>query len=335
MAIDLWPASSYPKAMRILTGIQPSGKLHIGNYFGAMQPAVQLQNQGEAFYFIADYHAMTSMGDADTLRNNIQDLAIDLLACGLDPAKATIFRQSDIPEVNELAWILSTVCPMGLLERAHSYKDKIAKGLAASHALFAYPTLMAADILLYDAELVPVGKDQKQHLEMTRDLAGKINDRFGEGVLTIPEARIAEHTAVVPGTDGQKMSKSYDNTIPLAGGKKAIRKTIMRIVTDSTPVEDPKPTDGSTIIALYKLFADEQTLGQMIADHQAGGFGYGDFKQRVFEAYWEYFTPVREKREELEGNLDYVNGVIAKGAEKAREESTKVLDRVRKAVGLR
>ena len=313
--------------MRILTGIQPSGKLHIGNYFGAMLPAVQLQDKGEAFYFIADYHAMTSMSDAETLRSNIQDLAIDLLACGLDPAKATIFRQSDVPEVNELAWILSTVCPMGLLERAHSYKDKIAKGLSPNHALFAYPTLMAADILLYDAELVPVGKDQKQHLEMTRDLAGKINDRFGEETLTIPEAQIADHTAVVPGLDGQKMSKSYNNTIPLAGGKKAIRKSIMRIVTDSTPVEDPKATDGSTVIALYKLFADDEAMQQMINDHQAGGFGYGD--------YWEYFSQVREKRESLENNLDYVNEVIAQGAQKARAESTKVLDRVRKAVGLR
>ena len=321
--------------MRILTGIQPSGKLHIGNYFGAMLPAVQLQDKGEAFYFIADYHAMTSMSDAETLRSNIQDLAIDLLACGLDPAKATIFRQSDVPEVNELAWILSTVCPMGLLERAHSYKDKIAKGLSPNHALFAYPTLMAADILLYDAELVPVGKDQKQHLEMTRDLAGKINDRFGEDTLTIPEAQIADHTAVVPGLDGQKMSKSYNNTIPLAGGKKAIRKSIMRIVTDSTPVEDPKATDGSTVIALYKLFADDEAMQQMINDHQAGGFGYGDFKQRVFDAYWEYFSQVREKRESLENNLDYVNEVIAQGAQKARAESTKVLDRVRKAVGLR
>jgi len=321
--------------MRILTGLQPSGKLHIGNYFGAMQPAVQLQDQGEAFYFIADYHAMTSMSDADTLRANIQDLAIDFLACGLDPEKSTIFRQSDIPEVNELAWILSTVCPMGLLERAHSYKDKIAKGLDANHALFAYPTLMAADILLYDAELVPVGKDQKQHLEMTRDLAGKINDRFGEGVLTVPEVQIQEHTAVVPGLDGQKMSKSYHNTIPLTGAKKALRKSIMRIVTDSTPVEDPKPTEGSTVIALYKLFADDNAMQQMIADHQAGGCGYGDFKQRVFDAYWEFFAPVRQKREELEGNLDYVNEVIAKGAQKARAESTVVLDRVRKAVGLR
>lgn len=321
--------------MRILTGLQPSGKLHIGNYFGAMQPAIQLQEQGDAFYFIADYHAMTSMSDAATLRSNVQDLAIDFLACGLDPEKATIFRQSDIPEVNELAWILSTVCPMGLLERCHSYKDKVAKGLSANHALFAYPALMAADILLYDANLVPVGKDQKQHLEVTRDLAQKINDKFGEGTLVIPESQIREDTAVVPGTDGQKMSKSYENTVPLTGGKKAIRKSIMRIVTDSTAVEDPKPTEGSNVIALYKLFADEAAVNQMIAEHEAGGFGYGHFKQTLFDAYWEHFEHVRTKREELEKNLDFVDQVIAKGAERAREESSKVLDRVRKAVGLR
>ena len=321
--------------MRILTGLQPSGKLHIGNYFGAMLPAVQLQDKGEAFYFLADYHAMTSMENAETLRQHTQDLAIDFLACGLDPEKATIFRQSDIPEVCELAWILSTVCPMGLLERAHSYKDKIAKGLDANHALFAYPTLMAADILLYDSELVPVGKDQKQHLEMTRDLAGKINDRFGEETLVIPEAQIKENTAVVPGLDGQKMSKSYNNTLPLCGGKKALRKQVMKITTDSTPVEDPKPTEGSNVIALYKLFANDVEMQQMIADHEAGGFGYGDLKQRLFDAYWEHFEPVRAKREELENNLDYVNQVIADGADKARAEATKVLDRVRKAVGLR
>lgn len=321
--------------MRILTGLQPSGKLHIGNYFGAMLPAVQLQDQGEAFYFLADYHAMTSMESAETLRQNTQDLAIDFLACGLDPEKATIFRQSDIPEVCELAWILSTVCPMGLLERAHSYKDKIAKGLDANHALFAYPTLMAADILLYDSEIVPVGKDQKQHLEMTRDLAGKINDRFGEETLVIPEAQIKENTAVVPGLDGQKMSKSYNNTLPLCGGKKALRKQVMKITTDSTAVEDPKPTEGSNVIALYQLFANDAEMQQMIADHKVGGFGYGDFKQRLFDSYWEYFEPVRARREELENNLDYVNQVIANGADKARAEATKVLDRVRKAVGLR
>lgn len=324
--------------MRILTGLQPSGKLHIGNYFGAMEPAVKLQDQGEAFYFIADYHAMTSMKDAETLRANVSDLAIDFLACGLDPAKATIFRQSDIPEVNELAWILSTVCPMGLLQRCHSYKDKVDNGLDANHALFAYPALMAADILLYDANLVPVGKDQKQHLEVTRDLAGKMNDKFGEGTLVMPEAQIKDATAVVPGLDGQKMSKSYGNTLPLTGGQKALRKTIMKIVTTSHEVVEAKPTDGSTVIALYKLFADEAAVQTMIDEHGLSGEegkGYGHFKQQLFEAYWEKFTDVRAKREELEGNLDYVQEVIATGAVKAREESSKVLDRVRKAVGLR
>jgi tryptophanyl-tRNA synthetase len=324
--------------MRILTGLQASGKLHIGNYFGAMEPAVKLQDQGEAFYFIADYHAMTSMTDAATLRENVRELAIDFLACGLDPEKATIFRQSDIPEVNELAWILSTVCPMGLLQRCHSYKDKVERGLDANHALFAYPALMAADILLYDANLVPVGKDQKQHLEVTRDLAGKINDKFGEGTLILPEARIKEDAAVVPGIDGQKMSKSYGNALPLTGDMKAIRKTIMQIVTTSHEVAEAKPTDGSTVIALYKLFADEAAVQTMILEHGLSGEegkGYGYFKQQLFDAYWEKFALVRAKRAELENNLDYVRQVISNGAHKAREESAKVLDRVRKAVGLR
>ena len=324
--------------MRILTGLQASGKLHIGNYFGAMEPAVKLQDQGEAFYFIADYHAMTSMTDAATLRENVWEVAIDFLACGLDPEKATIFRQSDIPEVNELAWILSTVCPMGLLQRCHSYKDKVERGLDANHALFAYPALMAADILLYDANLVPVGKDQKQHLEVTRDLAGKINDKFGEGTLIVPEAQIKEDAAVVPGIDGQKMSKSYGNAIPLAGEMKALRKIIMQIVTTSHEVAEAKPTDGSTLIALYKLFADEAAVQTMIAEHGLTGEegkGYGYFKQQLFDAYWEKFAPVRAKRAELENNLDFVRQVISNGANKAREESARVLDRVRKAVGLR
>lgn len=324
--------------MRILTGLQPSGKLHIGNYFGAIKPAVELQEKGDAFYFLADYHAMTSMADPQTLRENVRNLAIDFLACGLDPAKATIFRQSDVPEVNELAWILSTVCPMGLLERAHSYKDKVAKGLPANHALFAYPVLMAADILLYDANLVPVGKDQKQHLEITRDLAIKINDRFGENTLIVPEAQIRENAAIVPGTDGQKMSKSYDNTIPLTGPKKQLRKTIMRIVTSSHEVAEAKPTEGSTIIALYKLFADQNAIDQMIAEHGLTGeegLGYGHFKQTLFEAYYEHFENVRAKQEELQNNLDHVNQVIAAGAEKARQQATKTLDRVRQATGLR
>ncbi len=320
--------------MRILTGLQPSGKLHIGNYFGAMQPALKLQDQGDAFYFLADYHAMTSMESAAQLRENIQDLAIDFLACGLDPQKATIFRQSAIPEVNELAWFLSTVCPMGLLQRCHSYKDKVAKGLSANHALFAYPALMAADILLYDANLVPVGKDQKQHVEVTRDLANSVNERFGEGSLVIPEVQIRENAAAVPGIDGQKMSKSYNNSIPLYGAQKPTRKLFMKIVTDSAELEDPKPTEGSTVIALYKLFADEAAVQTMIQEHEAGGVGYGHFKQQVFDLYWEHFSEARAKREELENNLDYVHEVLAKGAQKAREESSKVLDRVRRAMGL-
>lgn len=329
------PALIQAADMRILTGLQPSGKLHVGNYFGAMEPAVRLQDEGEAFYFIADYHAMTSSTDASALRENVMDLQLDFLAAGLNPEKATIFRQSDVPEVNELAWILSTVCPMGLLERCHSYKDKIAKGISANHALFAYPALMAADILLYDAELVPVGKDQKQHVEVTRDLAGKINDAYGEGTLVVPTPQIKEGTAAVPGLDGEKMSKSYGNTLPLVGDQKKLRKLIMKIPTSSAELEDPKPTEGSIVIALYKLFASESDVQQMIADHEAGGIGYGEFKQRLFDAYWEYFASLRARREELIADPGYVESVMKAGAEKAREEAAKVMDRVRSAVGLR
>ncbi len=321
--------------MRILTGLQPSGKLHVGNYFGAMEPAVHLQEEGEAFYFIADYHAMTSTGSPAELRENVRELAIDFLACGLDPAKATFFRQSDVPEVNELAWILSTVCPMGLLERCHSYKDKVAKGIAANHALFAYPVLMAADILLYDSNLVPVGDDQKQHLEVTRDLAGKMNERFGDGTLVVPEPRIRDTVAKVPGLDGQKMSKSYNNTLPIFGPEKPLRKTVMRIVTDSTPVEDPKPTEGSVVLDLYKLLASESDHAAMVADFQAGGTGYGDFKKRLWEAYWDFFAPMREKRDELVADPGYIDRVLAAGAETARQEAAKTLARVRQAAGLR
>lgn len=321
--------------MRILTGLQPSGKLHIGNYFGAMKPAVELQHEGEAYYFIADYHAMTSGGDSQLLRSNVRELAIDFLACGLDPEKAFFYRQSDVPEVNELAWILSTVCPMGLLERCHSYKDKVAKGISANHALFAYPVLMAADILLYDANLVPVGEDQKQHLEVTRDLVGKINESYGDGTLVLPEARIRGDVAKVPGLDGQKMSKSYNNTIPIFGEPKKLRKLVMKIETDSTPVEEPKSTEGSIILDLYRFFASESEQAQMRADFEAGGFGYGDFKQRLFDAYWDYFAPMRERREELEKDEALVNRVLQAGAKQARQEADKVLTRIRKAVGLR
>ncbi|MFK7852348.1 MAG: tryptophan--tRNA ligase [Akkermansiaceae bacterium] len=320
--------------MRILTGLQPSGKLHVGNYFGAMKPAVELQEEGQGFYFIADYHAMTSGRNADELRDNVRGLAVDFLASGLDPEKSVFFRQSAVPEVNELAWILSTVCPMPLLAKCHSYKDKVAQGISPNHALYAYPVLMAADILLYDSNKVPVGKDQKQHLEVTRSLATKLNETYGEGTVVMPEPIIKEQTELVIGTDGRKMSKSYANTLPLTGEEKKLRKLVMKIVTDSTPVEEPKATDDSTIIALYKLFATDEQVASMIADHESGGFGYGDFKKRLAESYWDYFSGIRQRREEILNDPGYVEEVLAKGAEKAREEATKTLDRVRKAVGL-
>jgi tryptophanyl-tRNA synthetase len=322
------------RAMRILTGLQPSGKLHVGNYFGAMEPAVRLQDMGEAFYFIADYHAMTSSQDPAALRENVRELAIDFLACGLDPKRAVFFRQSAVPEVNELAWILSTICPMGLLNKCHSYKDKISQGIAPNHGLFAYPVLMAADILLYDSNQVPVGKDQKQHLEVTRDLAVKLNETYGEGTVILPEPIIREDTAIVIGLDGRKMSKSYQNTLPIFGEEKPLKKTIMRIQTDSTPVEEPKPTADSTILALYKLFASEADHQAMVSDHEKGGIGYGDFKKRLADAYWDYFAPMRERRAAIAADPGYVDSVLREGAERAREEAGKVLARVRRAVGL-
>lgn len=320
--------------MRILTGLQPSGKLHVGNYFGAMEPAVRLQEKGEAFYFIADYHAMTSTRAPATLRENIRELAIDFLACGLDPQRAVFFRQSAVPEVNELAWILSTLTPMGLLNKCHSYKDKIAQGIAPNHGLFAYPVLMAADILLYDSTHVPVGKDQKQHLEVTRDLAVKMNEAYGPDTVVMPEEIIREDTAVVVGTDGRKMSKSYNNTLPIFGEEKQLKKIIMRMVTDSTPVEEPKPVGDSAILALHRLFADDAAHREMLAKYERGGTGYGEIKKFLAETYWDFFAPMRLRREEIVAEKDYVDAVLADGALRAREEASKVLTRVRKAVGL-
>src|ERR1700731_4224169 len=247
---------------RILSGIQSSGVLHIGNYFGMMRQAIGLQDEGEAFYFIADYHALTSVRDPDGLRQNVRRIALDFLACGLDPERAALFLQSDVPAVTELTWILATVAPMGLLERAHSYKDKVARGLPASAGLFTYPVLMAADILIYDSDLVPVGKDQKQHLEMTRDIAQKFNETFGD-VLRLPEPHIQPAPETVPGIDGQKMSKSYGNTIDIFGDEKEMRKRVMSIVTDSSPVEAAKDPASSTIFHLYSLFATKEETGKM------------------------------------------------------------------------
>jgi tryptophanyl-tRNA synthetase len=326
--------------MRILSGIQPSGALHIGNYFGMMKPAIALQAEGEALYFIADYHALTSVRDPDALRENCLRVALDFLACGLDPERATLFRHSDVPQVTELAWILSTVAPMGLLERAHSYKDKLARGLAATVGLFSYPILMAADILIYDSDVVPVGKDQKQHIEMTRDLAVKMNEIFGQSepdgqIFKLPEARIQPATETVPGIDGQKMSKSYGNNIDIFGDEKEMRKRVMSIVTDSTPVEAPKDPAKSTIFKLYSLVASKNEIAAMREQFLKGGTGYGDFKKQLFERVWEYFAPMRKRREEILSDKSYIDDVLEKGATRANEIADQVMKRVREAVGLR
>jgi tryptophanyl-tRNA synthetase len=320
--------------MRILSGIQPSGALHLGNYFGMMRPAIELQEKGEAFYFIADYHSMTSLFNANERRKNTLDVALDFLACGLDPQKSVFFKQSDVPEVTELSWLLSTITPMGLLERAHSYKDKTAKGISPSHGLFAYPVLMAADILIYDSNVVPVGRDQKQHVEMTRDIAIKFNEQYGQ-TFVIPEPQIRDEVALVPGTDAQKMSKSYGNTIEIFGDEKVIRKKIMGIVMDSRQPAEPKPdAEKNLAIQLLKLVAPENIGKEFEEKLRAGGLGYGDLKKALFENYWNYFADARKKRAELAGNLDYVNQVLADGATKARTLAQTVLKRARKASGL-
>jgi tryptophanyl-tRNA synthetase len=318
---------------RILSGIQPSGVLHIGNYFGMIQRAIALQAEGEAFYFIANYHALTSVRDPDVLRENSRCVAVDFLACGFDPERGALFMQCDVPQVTELAWILSTVAPMGLLERAHSYKDKLARGMPATVGLFSYPVLMAADILIYDSDIVPVGKDQKQHIEITRDLAVKMNETFGQ-IFKLPEPRIHAATETVPGVDGQKMSKSYGNTIDIFGDEKEMRKRVMSIVTDSTPVEQPKDPARSTIVQLYSLFASKNEITEMQERFRKGGTGYGDFKKQLFEKLWEYFAPMRKRREELLADKLYVDNVLVHGARRANEVANDVMARVRAAVGL-
>lgn len=320
--------------MRILSGIQPSGALHLGNYFGMMKPAIELQEKGEAFYFIANYHSMTSLFDAAARRANTLDVALDFLACGLDPNKSVFFRQSDVPEVTELAWMLTSLTPMGMLERGTSYKDKIARGIPPNHGIFAYPVLMAADILIYDSNIVPVGRDQKQHVEMTRDMAVKFNETYGQ-TFVIPEPQIREEVAVVLGTDGQKMSKSYGNTIEIFGDEKAIRKKIMGIVMDSRTPADPKPdADKNLAIQLLKLVAPADVAKDFENRLRAGGLGYGDLKKALFEHYWNYFAEARKKRAELAANLDHVNKILSDGAAKARALARQALNRAKKASGL-
>ena len=319
--------------MRILSGIQPSGTIHLGNYFAMMKPAIESQNNAETFLFIADLHALTVLPDPAELRKRVSEVAVDFIACGLDPEKTVFFRHSDIKQTTELAWILSCLTPMGLLERCHSFKDKTAHGIKPNHGLFAYPVLMAADILLYDTTTIPVGKDQKQHVVVARDIAQRFNNRYGE-ILTLPEAKIRENVAIVPGTDGKKMSKSYGNTIPLFGDEKKERKTIMVIITDSKSLEEPKDPETCPVFALYKLFASDAEIAEMEERYRAGNYGYGHAKQALFDAYMDYFKPMREKRAELESDMGRVETILAEGAAKAAEIADETLREVRAAIGL-
>ena len=319
--------------MRVLSGIQPSGQLHIGNYFGAMRQHLQLQAEHECFYFIADYHALTGNPSPAEIADNTLSVAMDYIALGLDTEKTVFWRQSDVPEVTEFAWLLSCVTPMGLLQRCTSYKDKVAQGLSANHGLFAYPVLQAADILIYDSELVPVGADQKQHIEVTRDIADRFNNTYGQ-ILISPKEYITESVAIVPGIDGRKMSKSYNNTIGIFEPEKSIKKKVMRMITDSTPVEEPKDPEKCNIFAILKLVASPDELVQWQDKYRDGGMGYGEVKKRLVELLIDYFKPFRQKRTELEDNIDYVKKMLAGGAGRARTVAVETLVKARKAVGL-
>lgn len=318
--------------VRFLSGVQPSGKLHLGNYFGALRQHIALQDEGEAFYFIANYHAMTTVNDRELLERQTLDVALDYLALGLDPKKAVFFRQSDVPEVAELAWVLSAVTAKGLLDRATSYKDKVQRGISASVGLYYYPMLMASDILIYRSHIVPVGEDQIQHIEMTRDMAQLFNNTYGE-VFPLPKPRL-DIGAKVPGIDGQKMSKSYDNTIEIFQEGKALKKRVMSIVTDSTPLEEPKDPEGCNVFAIYKLFSIEPEQEELAAKYRAGNFGYGNAKQLLHEKIDEMFEPYREERRRLESDPVYVESVLAEGGARARAEAQATMKLVREASGL-
>ena len=322
------------KQKTILSGIQPSGKLHIGNYFGAMRQHIRMQEEGDAFYFIANYHSLTSLNNGDELRQNTIDVTLDYLSLGLDPDKATFFAQSDVPQVTELAWILGSLCPVSLMEKGVSYKDKIAAGLSPNIGLFTYPILQAADILIYHSHVVPVGEDQKQNIEITRDLDGKLNRIYNKDLLIIPDAYIMKSVAVVPGTDGRKMSKSYDNTIGIFDEGKALKKKVMSIQTDSTPLEDPKDPDSDHVFALIKLFADQEKQNEIAEKYRAGGYGYGHAKKELLNMINEYFAEAREKRKKLQEDTDYVFDVLKEGGKKARERAEKVMEPIREATGI-
>ena len=320
--------------MRVLSGIQPTGRFHWGNYFGAIRQYIDLQKEEEAYYFIANLHALTTVHEPDTLRQYSLDAAIDLLALGLDPNRAILFMQSDVPEVSELCWLLMTQTPMGLLERCHAYKDKKTKGLPADAGLFTYPVLMAADILAYDADVVPVGEDQVQHIEVCRDVAGAFNHKFGE-VFVLPKARVLQQTARVPGTDGEKMSKSYDNTIEVFEDPKSARKKVMRIQTDSRPMEQPKDPDSDHLYQLYSLFVTAEKQSTMADLFRRGGFGYGEVKKALADAADEYFGAARVRRADLAVHPDRVREILADGASRARRKAGTVLARAQRACGVK
>ena len=320
--------------MRVLSGIQPTGRFHWGNYFGAIRQYIALQDEDESYYFIADLHALTTVREPEMMRQNVHDAALDLLALGLDPSRATLFAQSDVPEVSELCWLLMTGAPMGLLERCHAYKEKKAKGLSASAGLFAYPVLMAADILAYDSDVVPVGEDQMQHIEVCRDLAASFNHQFGD-VFVMPKGKVLDASAKVPGTDGEKMSKSYGNTLEVFEEPGQLKKKIMRIVTDSRPMEDPKEPDDDHLYQLYSLFAAVPEREEMAALYRRGGFGYGEIKKAVFAAADTYFAEPRARRAELATHPEKVREILADGADRARKKAGEVLQRAQKACGLK
>ncbi len=319
--------------MRTLTGLQPSGALHLGNYFGAIKQMLDAQEKEDLFIFIANYHAQTSLSDGKALKQNTLDAAINFLSLGIDPEKSTFWVQSDVKEVLELYWILSSFTPMGLLERAHSYKDKVARGISANHSLFSYPVLMAADILLYQTDVVPVGKDQIQHVEIARDIAVKFNNAYGD-VFTLPEFRVQENLATVPGIDGAKMSKSYDNAIDIFTTEKQLKKRCSSIVTDSTPLEDPKEYETCNVFALAKLFLDEDGQKELASRYKKGGEGYGHFKMYLRDLIWEYFAPYRQKREYYLAHENEVLEILDAGAKKARKIAEENMNIIREKVGI-
>lgn len=322
------------KQKTILSGIQPSGKLHIGNYFGAMRQHIRMQEEGDAFYFLANYHSLTSINDGEKLDQFTKDVVLDYLALGLDPEKCTFFAQSDVPQTTELAWILGCLTPVSLMEKGVSFKDKVANGLSPNIGLFTYPILQAADILIYHSDLVPVGEDQKQNIEICRDLAGKLNRAYDAELLKIPEEYIVKSVATVPGIDGRKMSKSYNNTIDIFDEGKTLKKRVMSIETDSTPLEKPKSPDTCNVFALIKLFADEKKREEIAGKYKAGGYGYGHAKKELLGLIENKFAEARETRRELEKDMDYVYDVLKEGGKKARSRAEEVMEPVRSATGL-